>query len=155
MRLSVSPEQLKFFQLNGYLELEGLISEEESDCLIAEIRKVASKSPGYPEENIFRSAPIVANLARKLGWGQIAVELLHKKPLRIASDYFWSKRPENIPRIYEESCGLLLDLASQRAIFFKTELPSSVKLDPNGNYFLLVFSAKHLPESIHPVVSHD
>src|SRR5262245_5784516 len=103
MRFAISSEQLKFFHLQGFLELETIISREEADRLISAITSLRANSPGYPDENCFRSIPLIATLARKNGWGQLASDLIHKKPLRIAYDHFWEKLPESLPSMDDES----------------------------------------------------
>jgi hypothetical protein len=151
MRFTISPEQLKFFDLNGYLELEGLISSEETNRLTASIQEVVQKTPGYPHQDYFRSLPLIAQLARKRGWGEIAAALVHKKPLRIFSDQLWSSSSQKLPFIDRGNCGLLLDLDQQKGIFFKKNFPA----DPQAHYFLMVVTAKHLPENLHPVIFNE
>jgi|GEM_PF-6714420 hypothetical protein len=152
MRVTVSAEQIKFFELNEYLELEDLISEEQIKLLISSIARVRAKSPGYPDENCFRSIPLVAELTRGQRWGQIASELLHKKPLRIAYDRFWETVPSFSQYLDKESCGLLLNLVNGNGTFFKQFPSYSFKYMDKHCYFILVFTARHLPDALNPVV---
>jgi hypothetical protein len=154
MRFTVSPEQHKFFSIKGYLELEELISEQEASNLLAAIKGVKAKSPGYPEENLFRSAPLVLTLAKKRGWGQIAAELIHKKPLRMKSDKFFTSSPLLTEPLDDDSCGMILDLVTRRAIFFRqTPLPENLYKGEANCYFLLIMTAKFLPEKLNPIIN--
>src|ERR1700722_12082789 len=96
MRFTVSSEELKLFQTQGYFELEDLLTEEEAVLLVKDIHAVRLKIPGYPEENFFRSIPFIVSLAKKRGWGQVAAELLRKKPLRLCFDKFFLTAPHLI-----------------------------------------------------------
>lgn len=152
MRITVSPEQLKFFHLQGYLELEDLVSAEEARSLDTALDALRTKSPGYAQENCFRSIPLIATLARKRGWGQIASVLIHKRPLRIAYDYFWTKAPEFNQELDSESCGFLLNLKTHHGIFFKQFLSYPLKYEEQHCYLLLILTSKHLPESRNPLI---
>jgi hypothetical protein len=150
MRITVSPEQLKFFELNGYLALEKLLTGEECIRLINAISLLRIKSPGYPDENIFRSSPLIAELARKRGWGQIAAALIHKKPLRLAYDHFWPQVPFFTQHLDPESCGCLLNLATQSGFFFKRFSLIHNLLVPQHSHLLLIFTARHLDDGRYP-----
>lgn len=150
MRFTVSPEQHKFFNIQGYLELSDLISSEEATQLLAAIRTLQTKIPGYTAENCFRSIPLIIDLARKRGWGHLASELLHKKPLRIAYDRFWSNSPQMDQTWEKESCGLLINLSSYQGTFFK-ESPAKINSLDAPSLFL-IFTSKHLPEELNPIV---
>ena len=152
MRFTVSAEQLKFFHLNGYLQLENLISEEEVDHLTVALAALCTKSPGYTAENCFRSVPLIASLARTRGWGHITSDLLHKKPLRIAYDRFWSQTPEFTRELGKEDCGFVLNLRTRQGIFFKNSLPDALNGETQDVYLLLILTAKHLPESLNPLI---
>jgi hypothetical protein len=152
MRFTVSPEQQKFFKLQGYLELENLISHEEATRLIKSIDALRLKTPGYPEENCFRSIPYIAELVRKRGWGQLAADLLYKKPLRIAYDKFWADSPRIEQTWDKESCALLINFSSHLGTFFKKP-PETFKPPKDAEGFLfLIFTANHLPEELNPTV---
>jgi hypothetical protein len=152
MRFTVSPEQLKFFQAQNYLELENLLSKEETISLLTAIDTLRTKSPGYPVENIFRSTPFVASLIRKRGYGHIAVELLHKKPLRLLMDKFFMRRPDFTDPLDDDCCGLLLELNSGKGLFFKQLPTASLYKAPLSCYFLLVMTSKYLPEQLNPLI---
>ncbi len=123
MRFTISPEQIKFFHESGYLALEQMLTEQESFLLQTSIKNVTLKSPGYVEQNFFRSIPFLTTLARKRGWGEMAYELIHKKPLRISYDAFFSALPVLSDPLDENSCGLVLDLTTCNGLFFKEKLP--------------------------------
>ena len=153
MRFTVSPEQLKFFHLNGYLELEELISEQEASVLITSIKGIKTKSPGYPEENLFRSIPQIANLARKRGWGRIAAELLHKRPLRLKFDKFFSTTPVTLEPLEDNSCGILVNLDTKKAIFFRqSPFPENLYNSTQNCYLLLVVTSNFLPDKLNPII---
>ena len=153
MRITVSPEQLKFFDIQGYLELESLISEEESKRLLDSLATLRDKSPGYAEENCFRSIPQIATLARKRGWGQIAAGLLHQKPIRLAYDHFCSKAPEFNQELERDSLGLLLNLNTGLGAFFRQFPSYPLQHQPQYCYLLLILTSKHLPESRNPLIA--
>lgn len=150
MRFTASSEQLRFFKMEGSLELEDLLTEEEALSLRASINRIKIRTPGYPEENLFRSLPLISSLARKRGWGQIAYELIHKKPLRIAYDKFFPSQPTFTEILDTHSCGLILELATRKGIFFK-QLPQ-INNSAGSCYFLLILTAKHLPDHINPII---
>lgn len=149
MRFTVSAEQIKFFQTEGYLALENLLTKEEAASLLAAISSIKSKSPGYPEENLFRSIPMIATVARKRRWGEIAFSLIQKKPLRIAYDKFFSSKPTFLNTLDEYGCGLILNLNEYSGLFFKNHFPSNLS---SNRYLLLILTSNHLPEQINPVI---
>jgi hypothetical protein len=151
MRITVSPEQLKFFERQGYLELEHLISQSDSSELLISFEKLRDKSPGYTEENCFRSIPLIATLARKRGWGQIAADLMHKKPLRLAYDRFWSQPPEFHEELDRDSCGLLLKLNTGHGTFFRQFTSYPFEHIQKECYLFLILTSKNLPET-HPLI---
>jgi hypothetical protein len=153
MRFTISPEQLKFFHTDGYLTLENLLSEKEGGTLLKAIETLRSHTPGYPEVNLSRSIPLIASLVRKRGWGEIAYELIQKKPLRIGYDQLFRTPPVLSTPLEEQSCGLIIDLDSREGFFFKNELPTRPLYKTNAKcYFFLIFTAKHLPEPMNPIV---
>lgn len=153
MRFTISPEQLKFFQLQGYVEVEDLLTVEEGAGLISAIAAVRNNSPGYPDENFYRSLPLVVSLAKKKGWGQLAAELLHKKPLRLAHDRFFAELPPSFDPIEDNSCGLFVDLKTGQGFFFK-QFPKLKNLYNSSKscYLLLILTAKHLSDETNPVI---
>jgi len=153
MRFTVSPEQLKFFHIQGFLELEDLLGEEEVSLLTAEIDAIKNKSPGYPEENLFRSTSFIHSLIKKRGWGQVGAELLHKKPLRLAYDRFFTTSPLFTDSLDDDSCGLLIHLETRRGFFFKQfDLIRDLHNSSKSCYFLLILTAKYLPGQLNPVI---
>jgi hypothetical protein len=154
MRFTVSPEQQKFFNLQHYLEVEDLLSVEESKALLGAIKTLRTKSPGYPDEFLFRSIPLIASLAKKKGWGQMVATLLHKKPVRIEFDQFSDSLPSVNEPMDEGSCGLLIDLKSRRGFFFKDLLLAKhLYKSPRSCYLFLVLTTNYLPEHIHPIIA--
>lgn len=152
MRFTVSPEQHKFFHLKGYLSLDHLLSTEEGESLIQAMLALRTKSPGYPDENCFRAIPLIVTLARKRGWGRLVCDLIHKQPLRIAYDTFFSTAPTHELVIDEDSCGLLVNLISGSGCFFRKTLPSELYAKQEGAFFLIVFTTKFLPDQLNPVI---
>jgi hypothetical protein len=153
MRFTVSPEQQKFFNLQHHLEVEDLLSIEESKALLGSIKNLRTKSPGYPDECLFRSIPLIPSLAKKKGWGQMVADLLHKKPIRLAFDKFSSSLPDLSQPLDEDACGLLIDLKTRRGVFFKELLAAKhLYKSPESCYLFLILTTKYLPEHIHPVI---
>ena len=153
MRYTASPEQLKFFNLQGYLQIDDLLNSEESKALLSSIKSIGQKSPGYPEENLFRSIPLILSLAIKKGWGQLAAELIHKKPLRLAYDKFSTSFPQLSEPIDEQSCGLLIELKLKSGVFFRNALLiKELYNSPESCYLLLIVTAKYLPEERYPII---
>jgi hypothetical protein len=153
MRFTISSEQLKFFHTEGYLTLENLLAQEERTALLSTIETICQKSPGYPEENFFRSIPLVTSLTRKRGWGEIVYTLIQKKPLSIAHDLLFRQVPSSAYLLEEDTCGLLIDLNTCGGCFFKNQLPIATLYNSSITcYFLLVFTAKRLPEQINPII---
>lgn len=154
MRFTVSPEQQKFFNLQHYLVVEEILDSEEAKALLRAINNVRTKSPGYPEEYLFRSIPLILSLAKKKGWGQMVIGLVHKKPVRLAFDKFSLSLPEMSEPVEQGSCGLLIDLNSRRGCFFK-ELRAAAPLynGVESCYLFLILTTKYLPEHLHPTVA--
>ena len=153
MRFTVSSEELKNFRTLGYVELEDLLTEKESASLITAINKVHKNTPGYSQEHLYRSIPLIGTIARKQGWGQIVYEFFYKKPLSIEYDKFYPGPPTDIEAIEEDSCGLLLNLKTRKGCFFK-QFPTTHSLY-NGEgccYFYLILTSKHLPERLNPII---
>ena len=153
MRFTVSTEQIKIFYQNSYLELEDILSEEEARSLHAAIKRDDSKSPGYPAENLYRSIPLISILLKKRGWAKMASELIKKKPLRIASDQFFSSPPIVKVAIDEGACGLFIDLEHKRGFFFKDALPKLELYNSDEScYLLVILTANRLPDQLNPIV---
>ncbi len=152
MRFTVSKEQQKFFNINGYLEVEELLEKPEAKGLATEIKNVHLKSPGYPQDNLFRSIPRILNLIKKNGWGHVCADLLYKKQLRIFSDHFYETLPETV-EFEEEDCALLVDLNKRTGCFFKNyERVKSLFAPSEHGYFLVVFTTRFLPNGLNPIV---
>ena len=143
-RVSIAPEHKKFFQINGYIAFEFLVSPEEMKALFATIEKRRSELPGFDQENLFRSLPEVMEIAQRLG--PIGAALLARKPIRIAYDRY-AENLEIIPEIEEREVGLLLS-ASGKGLFF-TE-PSHLYKEPDACYLFIVLTANFVNN---PIVS--
>jgi hypothetical protein len=153
MRFIISSEQLKFFEAHNYLEVEELLTKEEAIALMNAIEESSAKSPGYPQENFFRSLPLITHLAKKRGWGQVAAFLLRKKPMRLLHDRFFSPPFTITETLDDQACALLIDLKSRRGFFFKqAPLPPTLYNSAKNCYFFLILTAKHLPEHLNPVI---
>jgi hypothetical protein len=153
MRFTVSNEQLTFFLKQNYLELEDLLSEEEAALLLAAISDVRKRSQGYPEENFYRSIPLISSLAKKRGWGEVASKLLNKKPLRLAHDKFCTSFPSWTEPLENDSCAVVIELNTRRGLFFtQSLLYKSLYNSSCNSYLLLILTAKYLPDQLNPLI---
>jgi len=145
-RITIAPEHKKFFQINGYISFEELVSSHETAALWKQIRKQQSELPGLFLENLSRSIPEVLVLARKLGG--IAAGLLDRKPIRFAYDCF-VENLEEIPEIDEREVGFLLSLSGKG--FFFTD-SSHLYNEKEECYLLIIFTANYVNN---PIVYND
>lgn len=155
MRYAVSSEQIRFFHQNGFLELEDVLTLHDAHSLLSSIKLILKKSPGYSQENLYRSIPLVLALAKKRGWGEIVAELIKKKPLRIFADRYFAPDTELRVQITldEESCGILLNLSKGTGLFFKEKFPEIALYNtPASCYFLVILTAKRLSNHLNPTV---
>jgi len=106
--------------------------------LLKQIHKQRSETPGFAQENLFRSLPDVLTLARKLGG--FAAGLIDRKPIRIAYDCFL-KQLDAIPEIEDREVGLLLSLKG-KGLFFTER--SHLYNEKEECYFLFVFTANYV-----------
>lgn len=137
-RVTLAPEHKKFFQINGFISFEELVSPLEMKELLKQIHKQRSETPGFAQENLFRSLPDVLTLARKLGG--FAAGLIDRKPIRIAYDCFL-KQLDAIPEIEDREVGLLLSLKG-KGLFFTER--SHLYNEKEECYFLFVFTANYV-----------
>lgn len=140
MRYTISPEQEKFFSIHNYLELEEVVSEEEVSSFFKALRKLRTETPGYPEENLSRSIPLINTLINTRGWQQLAEELSHQRPLKLHFDRFFLRAPSSSISIQGNECGLMIDLEKRTGLFFRTQIPESPLYKSDTScYFLLIF----------------
>lgn len=137
-RLKVAPEHKKFFQRNGYITFEELVSSIEMQTLLDQIQKRRSELPGFHQENLFRSLPNLLSIAGKTA--EVAAQLIERKPLRIAYDCFLESFAQ-IPPIQEREVGLLLSFKG-KGLFFTD--PSYLYNEKEACYLLLIFTANYV-----------
>lgn len=154
MRYTISSEQIKFFKHNSYLALEDLLGSEEAKKLLCLIDAVNQKSPGYTQDNLFRSIPLIMTLAKRKGWAEMASQLLQKKHVRLLTDRFFDHFPTFTHALDNESLGLLIELESHKGLFFR-QIPENQNHLPksDGSYLFLLFTIRYLPEPQHPILN--
>ncbi len=104
MRFTVNKEQRDFFQKKGWIEFEDLLKEEQIQAIqrpleevLAERLKVSTSQVGkQPAERLYhqghdlwRSSPILQHFIMQPRFGEIAVELIGRKVLRLGYDQFF------------------------------------------------------------------
>jgi hypothetical protein len=109
MKFAITKEQRNFFQKHGWIEFEECLSFDQIalfnqmiDNILASrlqkpIEKLKQLSSGQlfmQGRDLWRSNPSLLALIRQLQFGQIASELIEKKPLRIGYDQFFSSQNE-------------------------------------------------------------
>lgn len=142
-RVTIAPEHKKFFQLNGYITLEGLLTADEVKELAQEVKKHRSELPGLLIENFPGALPI----ARKQG--AIAAALLDRKPLYLTYDCVLDDL-EEMPTLEDREIALLLPLSGPRAgegLFMIDR--SHLYKERKACYLLLIFTANF---STNPIV---
>ncbi len=145
-RTALAPEHKKFFQINGYISFDGLISSKEIEELWKLILKRRAELSESTHENLSRSIPNILTLARKQGG--IASGLLDRKPIRFAYDAF-IENLEGIREIEEREVGLLIS-KSGKGLFFTD--PSHLYNEKEACYLLIVFTANYVNN---PIVYND
>ncbi len=104
MKFATAKEHRDFFQKQGWIEFEGLLSKDQLvlanqaiDQVLAERLKASSERLRLlPSEkfylqghDVWRSNPILQKLATQTRFAEIATELIEKKPLRLGYDQFF------------------------------------------------------------------
>jgi hypothetical protein len=104
MKFAIANEHRKFFQKNGWIEFDDLLSADQLAIMNREIDQVLATrldtSPGnlktFSSEQIFlkghdlwRSSPSLSQCTLFPRFGEIATELIEKKPLRIGYDQLY------------------------------------------------------------------
>lgn len=107
MKFSTAKEHRDFFQKHGWIEFEGLVSNDQltaanqaMDEVLAERLHVTSdRLRLQPSEKLFlqgrdlwRSNPLLQKLATQIRFAEIVAELIEKKPLRLGYDQFLPAR---------------------------------------------------------------
>ena len=141
-RMMIAPEHKKFFQINGFISFEELVSSREMKELFNQIYQQRSELPGLILDNLFRSIPTILTLAGKLG--PIAASLIDRKPLYLMYDCLLEDI-EKIPQIQDRELGLLLSLTG-KGLFFTDR--SHLYNEKEKCYFLLVFTANYVNNPI-------
>lgn len=155
MLQTIDPEQQKFFRIHGYIAFSDLVSEKDRLALYKEVLRIQKQSPGYPPEHLNRSLPLLLDLIQTCHLAAFAYQLLKKKPLRLAYDFFFETPLSEGPPLEKEECGLILPLALEQreCLYFKHTLPK-LEVYPlsDKGYLLLIFTSLHLSYELHPVV---
>lgn len=136
-RKNVAAEHKKFFQINGFISFEELVQPSEMAEVFAYFQKHRSQLPGLFQENLFRSSPLILNVAKNVGY--IAAALLDRKPVRIAYDCL-VEDPEEVVAIEEREIGLLLSAMGKGFFFTEREQLYNVQKEC---YLLLIFTANY------------
>lgn len=98
MKFTIDYNHRDYFQKNGAIQFEELLSEEQAAKLLKHANTVLSnrlKTPFSTPENLFfagrdlyKSDPEISKIVSQKGFAEIAYELLHKKPIRLGYDQF-------------------------------------------------------------------
>lgn len=156
MRLTVASEQLKFFRIQSYLDVEHILSDKEIELLVKTIAKAKSEAPHYPEEDLVRSIPLLLSEIRRKKFGSIVSELIGKKPIRWVHDAYIDQPLSALPLLEEGDCGLLLFLTGPKkgnGLFYSSHLLNKDFSNFDSDQYLFVsFTARHLNDSTHPIV---
>ena len=101
MKFSTAKEHRDFFQKNGWIEFEGLLSNEQLraanqsiDQVLAErlnisperIKFVSSEKIYLHGRDVWRQHPLLQKFVAQMRFAEIATELIEKKPLRLGYD---------------------------------------------------------------------
>jgi hypothetical protein len=118
MKVSISNEQRHFFERKGFLELEGLFSQEEVKSLLDSIQHemkarkkgASSTDPFILGRNLAQSSEKIQEFLFSFRFSALAYELIMKRPLRYAFDQLY--RPSNDSLSFKEEDSLTLDEVS-------------------------------------------
>lgn len=107
MKFATAKEHRDFFQKHGWIEFEGLISDEQLvlvnqaiDQVLAErlnvssdrLRLLASENFFLEGRDLWRSNQTLRKLVTQARFAEIASELIEKRPLRLGYDQFFPAR---------------------------------------------------------------
>lgn len=107
MKFSTAKEHRDFFQKQGWIEFEGLISNDQLNLANEAIDQVLSERLNVSTErlrtlssekfylqgrDLWRSNPLLQKLVTQTRFAEIAAELIEKKPLRLGYDQFFPAR---------------------------------------------------------------
>lgn len=164
MRFTVDHQQRKFFHTNGYITLEELISQEDVNTLYRLIQKEVRRRN---ENNIFEIKDLycsiheILKILKKRQLGEIVFELTGQKPLRIATDRYFTPPVQlpfaNLPDwtgFAGDLWGVFLSLKGDEAghgICFDGERCQNLSIQQDQTYLLIVFTKNYLDKK-HPIV---
>jgi hypothetical protein len=109
MKFSTAKEHRDFFQKHGWIEFEGLISNDQLnqahqaiDQVLAErlnvsperLRILSSEKFYLQGRDLWRSNPFLQKLVSQTRFAEIAAELIEKKTLRLGYDQFFPARQQ-------------------------------------------------------------
>ena len=148
MKFAIVGEHRDFFRKNGFIEFEGLITENQFKELHAEIQNtlaLPSEKAFLAGRDLWRNSAVVKKYLLHNSLASIAAELCEHKPIRIGYDQFFPKfNPTKIATNRYQSflqkahpltemssldgvaCGLILFLSKEspgRGIFFRADMP--------------------------------
>jgi hypothetical protein len=109
MKFATAKEHRNFFQKQGWIEFEGLLSSDQLALANQAIDQVLAERLNIPSErlqllpsekmylqgrDIWRSNFVVQKLATQMRFAEIVAELIEKKPLRLGYDQFFPSRQQ-------------------------------------------------------------
>jgi hypothetical protein len=120
MKFTTAKEHRDFFQKQGWIEFEDLISSEQITAIQQQVEQtVMSRLPrshmsleeGYMQgHDLWRSNSLLRKWATHPKLAQIASELIEKKPLRLGYDQFFPSSLKQGQSIHKVSCKTPLSL---------------------------------------------
>lgn len=148
-KLIIDIAHREFFQNNGYIQFEGLISEEQIERVQLEINAILAKrgDPGdlfHSGHDLWRSSEQFNKILKQRDLARVASELLLRKPLRLGYDqylvppltYPCTDSLNRISSIQGILCGLLICLVNAETVIPNDIFPTKAG---DGTYFLADF----------------
>lgn len=132
----LAPEHKKFFQINGYIAFDQLITAEAVEALVKLIEQQRVEMPGLALENLAGRLPALQAMAKQLSY--VAAGLLERKPIWLKCDRYL-QAPDNM-EIEEREVALVID-AKGRATF--SILPEHLYKESSPCYLLFVYTANN------------
>lgn len=141
MKYSINREQQFFFDQNGYIEFDGLLTEKEQKTLSDALKKVAS-----PTRDLSLDLELVKSVSHLPRLAALASSLTRVRLLRFAFDEllvapFTITTLEGSIAVQGIACGLILSLEADHALYVnKITDFSTLPLDPSKRYFLIGYA---------------
>lgn len=154
MKYILHLEHARFFQNQGFILFEQLVSPQEcsllEESILAFIHSLSRQTETSRwKTNLFRSLPIIQTIIKKRKLDHFAAELIHRPRLALTGDVL-VQAFDPVPTGHED-CHLLLCLSGKQqgqGAFFTESLPEqTISLESNNLALFLAFSAKGLPIS--------